>query len=512
MQRTERSRRSAWGWRAISCTAAVLLIAACSDHAPTGPTPPTSPPPPTAAPLTVTGKVISSRTGQPVVGAMVSIGTVTDTTGLDGGFQLTDLTAGAATLRCPAEGFQNIETSIVVADTLTAQQILRLTPVVRSMSIVPRALTIAKGSTNILWLSDQDGVGLLTPNVVTLESDHENVASVESRYNEEWGFYAIIVGTALGEATITAESGGITATANIRVVEPAPSTNQLAFVRGGAIYVSDFAGAEPVLLVRIADLGEGAHDFALSRDGSMIAFVSAAGREICIARSNGSDRRCTGSEVFDSYVSLSSLAWSPDGHELVFSGQPSYRQGGESGSDYEPRMSLLSLAVDDMTTRTIMLAPVNDYAVGASWTPDGSRIAFAMDGAIWTMNRGGSDVHVLARVSDPVVRVEWSRNGQLGLGLYGGVCDWYCDSAIAIANADGTGFRVLATARQADYVFLASGFAGPLWSLDATLIAYDYLDCSEDGYTCPSDVIVARTDNGEEVMLFKDAQLINWRP
>lgn len=492
MQRTGLFRLSAWGWRAVLHTAALLLIAACSSG-----DRPAAPMAPTAHIPTVSGKVISRRTGEPVSRAEVSIGTATVTTGSDGGYRLTDLTPGAAILRCRAEGFQNFEIGIRVADTFTQQQIVQLTPVVQSMSFDAGTLTIAVGSTNYLWLADEVGDPLLTPNVVTLTSDHENVASVERGYSEGRGFYALVVGITPGEATITAESGGITATATISVVAATPSSNRLAFVRGDAIFVSDFAGAEPVLLARLADLGQGAYEFALSQDGSMIAFVSASEREICIARLNGSDRRCTTSKALDYYANVSGLAWSPDGRELVFSGA----------------MSLLSLSADKMTLKTLVATSQGSYAEGASWSPDGRKIAFAMDGAIWTVNRDGSDLHALARVSENVIRVEWSRTGRLALVLYGGACPWLCDTAIAIANADGSGFKVLATARQADEAFLDLDFSGgPAWSRDATLVAYDYQDCSAGWNPCHSDVFVARTDNGEKALLFRDAELIRWRP
>jgi Tol biopolymer transport system component len=502
MQRTGLFRLSAWGWCAILQTAALLLIAACSSD--DGPTAAPAPIP------TVLGKVLSVRTGEPVAGAEVSIGTATATTGLDGSFRLTDLVAGAAILRCKAEGFQNLETDIVVADGLTTQQTLRLAPVVKSMSFDPGVLTITVGYTNQLSLADQDGGSLLTPNVMTLTSDHEKVASVQRGYDEEQGFYAVVVGITPGEATITAESGGVTATATISVVAATPSSNKLAFLRGDAIFVSDFAGAEPVLLVRLADLGEGAHDFALSRDGSMIAFVSASGREICIARSNGSDRRCTTSEVFDSYGNFSALAWSPDGRDLVYSGEPSHWMGDRLGFAYDPQMSLFSLAADKMTTKKLVATPEGSHATGATWATDGTKIAFAMDGAIWTVNRDGSDLRMSARVSDNISGVEWSRNGRLAFAIWGwrGVCPWFCDTAIAIADADGTGFKVLATARAADDAYVG----GPAWSSDATLVAYDYQDCSAGWDPCHSDIFVARTDNGGKALLIRDAELIRWRP
>lgn len=513
VQRTRLFDLSACGWRAVLSTTA-LLIAACSSG--------DSPAVPTARILTVSGRVVSGRSGAPIAGASVSIGTATATTGSNGVFQFSDVPAGAATLRCTADGFENYETSIVVYAGFSRDQILQLTPVVKSMSFDPATLMLPVGSTDELSLADQDGYPLLKPNDVTLRSDNEHVASVERRYRRgsEPGVYATVVGLTPGQATITAEIGGITATATISVVAPTPSRMQVAFVRADTIFVQDSAGAEPVPLVRVADLGTGAHDFALSRDRSMIAFVSGSTREICIARSNGSDRRCSASDARDFYGNLSGLAWTPDGRELVFSGEPGHSLGEGSPPAYEPRAFLFSLAADNMTMTTLVAtSPQGSYAMGASWAPDGSKIAFTMLGrAIWTVNRDGSDLHELMAISQgsyTIIRVRWSPDGQkLALVLSDeDACPWLCDTAVGTVNADGSGFKVLTAAHAANEAFLDSGFSGgPEWSADGTLLAYDYQTCSAGWNPCRSDVFVARADNGDKSLFIKDAELIRWRP
>ncbi len=89
--------------KAVSVLAA-LLVAACADE---GPQP--------SAP-TVAGTVINSATGSPVAGAEVRIGDAVTTTGVDGRFELTDLTAGPATLSCTAAGFVGFEADVTVTD------------------------------------------------------------------------------------------------------------------------------------------------------------------------------------------------------------------------------------------------------------------------------------------------------------------------------------------------------------------------------------------------------------
>jgi len=90
----------------------VLVLAACDNGNGITGTPPT-----------VTGTVTSSATGNPVAGAEVRIGAAATTTGVDGRYELTDLTPGAATLQCAATGFGDFEADITVADGNVAQDI-----------------------------------------------------------------------------------------------------------------------------------------------------------------------------------------------------------------------------------------------------------------------------------------------------------------------------------------------------------------------------------------------------
>ena len=80
-----------------------LLVPACDDA---------------RAPLelvpAVTGTVTNSATGGHVAGAEVRIGDASATTGVDGRFELSDLTTGTATLRCTAPGFVDFEVDITV--------------------------------------------------------------------------------------------------------------------------------------------------------------------------------------------------------------------------------------------------------------------------------------------------------------------------------------------------------------------------------------------------------------
>lgn len=96
-------------WGAILFLSAILVVPACADGGD-----PIAPVPTVPAIPTVAGTVTSSATGDPVAGAEVSIGAAADTTGPDGHFELIDLSAGPATLRCVAAGFDDFEADITV--------------------------------------------------------------------------------------------------------------------------------------------------------------------------------------------------------------------------------------------------------------------------------------------------------------------------------------------------------------------------------------------------------------
>jgi dienelactone hydrolase len=106
MERLAFSTLRAGTWHVILFLSAILLAPACDDGNDVTAPVPTIP--------TVAGTVMSSATGDPVAGAEVSIGAATATTGPDGRFELIDLTAGPATLRCIATGFEDFEADITV--------------------------------------------------------------------------------------------------------------------------------------------------------------------------------------------------------------------------------------------------------------------------------------------------------------------------------------------------------------------------------------------------------------
>jgi Tol biopolymer transport system component len=96
-------------------------------------------------------------------------------------------------------------------------------------------------------------------------------------------------------------------------------------------------------------------------------------------------------------------AWSPDGAQIAFS---RYESGLERGSG-----DLWTAATDGGHERRL-LGDEHDYA-GASWSPDGSRIALLKDSAVAVVDSGGGVPRPLTRAGDfKESRPSWSSDGR----------------------------------------------------------------------------------------------------
>lgn len=85
----------------------------------------------------------------------------------------------------------------------------------------------------------------------------------------------------------------------------------------------------------------------------------------------------------------------------------------------------------------------------ASAAVENGKIAYALDGAIWTVNADGSDAR---KIADQGLNPVWSPDGTK-IAYYRGVDG---EAQVWVMNADGSGQR-----------FLAAGFS-PAWSPDSS--------------------------------------------
>jgi len=282
-----------------------------------------------------------------------------------------------------------------------------------------------------------------------------------------------------------------------------PAGTQLAFVRDDQIYLLNSDGTGLTQLTDSAD-GVANRDPAWSRDGQRLAF----------ARGNPGDQSwdiyimdADGSNV----VQLTNggynvePAWGPDGGKIVFTSTVF----GSAG------LLVIDVGAGSGQSGEILL-DFPGWDAQPAWSPDGKTITFTSDSFqaydfhydLGAMSVDGSTIRPL--LTGPFFWNEglthyfqsaWSPDGQ-SLGVV--ICayafdDCHPDSAIAIANSDGSGLRVIAQ---------AGSHSHPSWSPDGHWIAYGSSPCR----TCESSVHYVHVDGDDEGLIVDDGHSPAWRP
>lgn len=218
------------------------------------------------------------------------------------------------------------------------------------------------------------------------------------------------------------------------------------------LFVVPSGGGAPVQLFA----GEvNARHPAPSPGGLHVAYVNWADDEIWIAnRVTGEKRNIS---LFEDDMDLHP-SWSPDGTRLAFA---SYRSGGSDIYVVNADGSgLRNLSPNDF--------PAISYELSPAWSPDGTRIVLSSDRGgfrtIWSMRADGTDLVQLT--NDPSARDDepsWSPDGQRivfrRMSAQGGVMT----SDLAIMNADGSNLvRLVQDGHD----------MSPSWSPDGKRIAF----------------------------------------
>jgi TolB protein len=85
--------------------------------------------------------------------------------------------------------------------------------------------------------------------------------------------------------------------------------------------------------------------------------------------------------------------WSPDGRRIIFTN----------------RLSILTVAPDGSRRRQITPPVLEDETTQATYSPDGSKIAYVREGHAWVMTARGKRAHVVSPPDTFVSRVDWQR-------------------------------------------------------------------------------------------------------
>ena len=283
-----------------------------------------------------------------------------------------------------------------------------------------------------------------------------------------------------------------------------PDGGKIAFVsvRDGnpEIYVMDADGSSPTRLTK-NDSTDGSP--AWSPDGRQIAFVrylpligfDQNGEEVVQARNaelfvmntdGGGQRRLTFNEVQDV-----APAWSPDGSKIAFvRSRALFTTSADGGINFQTRNpELFVMSLDEGSERR--LASNTRLGFFASWSPDGSKIAFVSDrdenGEIYVIGADGRDETRLTEHPALDSMPSWSPDGariafssrriEVVPDVHPFVTEFRRARAgtefpidgnfkIYVMNADGSGIARITTDTRTDDV-------RPAWSPDGRYVLFD---------------------------------------
>jgi tricorn protease len=150
-------------------------------------------------------------------------------------------------------------------------------------------------------------------------------------------------------------------------------------------------------------------EYALSPDDSHVAFVVHGEIFLMPVKSNSqSSAAIKATRLTDTPAVEHSISWSHDGKAILFAAD---RNGQEDLYLLEPDDPENAEITKAHRFKTKQLTNTVEAEVGASFAPDGSRIAFLRGGKLWTMSPNGSDQKVVVD-QQQVFDYDWSPDGK----------------------------------------------------------------------------------------------------
>jgi hypothetical protein len=233
----------------------------------------------------------------------------------------------------------------------------------------------------------------------------------------------------------------------------------------------------------------GGHGGVWSPDGRRLAYDD--GATLYTSAADGSDQHL----VYDYGDYFPGISWSPDQSRLVFA------LGCTSSCDTKPNLPEIWVAQADGSSAGCLLCGAS-YDVDPVWSPDGSKIAFESnrDGnlEIYVMNADGSGQTRLTNSAGSDRNPDWSPDSSRI--VFDSMRDG--NSEIYSMRADGTGVTRLTQNSAFDAV--------PAWSPDGTKIAFERGQCFYPNPTC--DIYVMSTDGVVQTSLGTNGAAPQWQP
>lgn len=329
-----------------------------------------------------------------------------------------------------------------------------------------------------IWLS-RDGVPV--PAALTLSDDRLSAELIPAQGLEAGTTYSLEVKGIRdldGDVMVEENAGTFTTENSPPLTGNSPAiTGTLAFVstRDGVahIYISNADGSA---IRRLTNLTQAEFTPAWSRDGEMLAFSTADNLYVVHKDGTGLTRLS---------VAGAWPSWSPDGKRLIA------KVGG--------RLQIIPLNGSAATDVDVKLnIPESNPATiwGASWSPDGNRIAFSESTEDWgdvqrafIADVDGSNVrpfvgpvqgHYYWHECGPVWSPDGSQIALLG-GVFGGIANQTGVYAVGIVDPETGNVSTVATTGTTCWDGPATSLSGVAWSPDATMLAITKRDPPDSG-------------------------------
>jgi Tol biopolymer transport system component len=199
--------------------------------------------------------------------------------------------------------------------------------------------------------------------------------------------------------------------------------------------------------------------------------------------------------------------WSPDGTKIAFASGP-----------VGPNSDIYTMNADGTTQTQLTTNP--GFDIDPAWSPDGTKISFESRGEnrtdMYIMNADGTDQTRLTSVPEGASEVAWSPDGtKIAFVDATTVCDPIpelgCFAQIYTINTDGTGLKRLTTNRP-DGAYTKN--IEPNWSPDGGKIAFvsDRDDRGVGPYLNPGEIYTMNADGSGLTRLTNSPTILDFSP